>query len=618
MTKRNLFIRIVRAAWTGIDSFRKILHLLLLVIVFAVFLGSISGTAPSLPDQAALLIRPVGSLVEELEGDPYDRAVEELLGESRPQTLVQDIVDALAYAKDDDRIQAVHLDLGGLRGAGLPKLQRVGDAIDDFKLSGKPVIASADFLSQSGYYLAAHATELYLHPEGALLFQGYGRYRTYFKDAIDLLRLDWNIFRVGTHKSFVEPYTRMGMSDEDRESTTNLIDQLWAIYRADVVNARALEDGAIDEFATNFIEYVQAAEGDIATAVRDHGLVDDLLTRTEIRELLIDYVGADSERSDTYNVAGMHDYLAQARMLNGDKVRDENVGVIIASGDIMFGSQPPGTIGAESTGDLLRRALTDDSVKAVVLRVDSPGGSAFASDVIANEIEALQDAGKPVVASMSSAAASGGYWISAGADRIFANPATITGSIGVFGMFPTYQRTAEVLGLTTDGIGTTPWTGEFRLDREMSDHAKQLFQLVIEDGYDDFITRVADSRGLEKQAVDAIAQGRVWTGADALENGLIDELGSFEDAIASAAELAGLAEGSYGQKTIANELSATEQLIVDMLSFATTAGIDVSDLAGRRPTSLERIVKRLDELVTPFLQFNDPHGVYAHCLCRFE
>ena len=617
MSKRNAVIRFFGAVWTGVDGFRKILHLLLLLMVLAVFIGSMSGTSSLVPDEAALLIRPLGSLVEELEGDPYDRAVEELLGESRPQTLVQDIVDALAYAKDDDRIKAVHLDLSGMGRAGLTKLQRVGDAIEDFRLSGKPVIASADFLSQSSYYLAAHATEVYLHPEGALFFQGYGKFRTYFKDAIESLRLDWNVFRVGTHKSFVEPYTRMGMSDEDRQSTINLIDQLWAIYRADVVNARALDDGAIDEFATNFIGYVQAADGDVATAVLDYGLVDDLLTRTEIRALLIEYVGADAERSDTYNAADMHDYLVQMRLLDGDKTRDENVGIIIASGNIMFGSQPPGTIGAESTGDLLRRALTDDSIKAVVLRVDSPGGSAFASDVIAHEILALQDAGKPVVASMSSAAASGGYWISAGADRIFASPATITGSIGIFGMFPTYQRTAEVVGLATDGIGTTPWSGEFRPDRKMSEHAKQLFQLVIEDGYDDFITRVADFRGLEKYEVDAIAQGRVWTGVDALENGLIDELGSFEDAIASAAELAGLAEGAYGQKVIANELSPTEKLIVELLRVAATAGIDASDLV-TRPTSLERIAKRLDEIVTPFLQFNDPRGVYAHCLCSFD
>ncbi|MCH8116562.1 MAG: S49 family peptidase, partial [Proteobacteria bacterium] len=212
MSKRNAVVRFFGAVWIGVDGFRKILHLLLLLMVFAVFIGSMSGTASLVPDEAALLIRPLGSLVEELEGDPYDRAVAELLGEPRPQTLVQDIVDALAYAKDDDRIKAVHLDLSGMGRAGLTKLQRVGDAIEDFRLSGKPVIASADFLSQSSYYLAAHATEVYLHPEGALFFQGYGKFRTYFKDAIESLRLDWNVFRVGTHTSFVEPYTRMGMS----------------------------------------------------------------------------------------------------------------------------------------------------------------------------------------------------------------------------------------------------------------------------------------------------------------------------------------------------------------------------------------------------------------------
>ena len=617
MEKRNVFVRFMAALWRGVDGFRKVLHLLLLLLVFGVFFGALSGTTPSLPGSGALLIQPAGALVEQLEGDPYDRAVEEVLGEENPQTVVQDVIDALEFAKNDDRITAVHLDVGGLGTGGLSKLRRIADAIEDFKTSGKPVIASADFMTQQGYYLAAHADEVYMHPEGLLLMQGYGRFRDYFSDAIGKLRLDWNIFRVGTYKSFIEPYTRMDMSDADREATLHLIDQLWSMYREDVVAARGLEEGAIDDFTTNYLDYVREADGDIAAAVLKHGLVDGLLTRTDIRERLIEEVGEDRNTPGDYSFYDQGSYLAQMRLLQGSPLQAENVAVIVASGEIMFGSQPPGTIGAESTGSLLRRALADDSVKAVVLQVDSPGGSSFASDVIAHEVQALRDANKPVVASMSSTAASGGYWISVGADRIFANPSTVTGSIGIFGMFPTYQRTIEVLGITTDGVGSTPWAGEFRPDREMSAHAKELFQLAIEDGYDDFITKVAEYRNMDKDAVDNVAQGRVWTGVDALEFGLVDELGTVDDAVSAAAEIAGLEEGGYGRKYIYPELTPTEQFIVDMLSAGSRVGIDPPGFL-RSPSSVERLASRLDEFLAPLTRWNDPRGIYAHCLCTFE
>ena len=617
MNKRNPFVRVLAAIWGGVDGIRKVLHLLLLLFIFAVFIGAISGSAPMLPDRAALLIQPAGAIVEELQGDPYDRALEELLGEERPQTLLQDIVDALEYAKDDDRIEAVHLELSAMRGGGLSKLRRIADAIEDFKTSGKPVVASADFLTQQGYFLAAHADEVYVHPEGGLLLQGYGRFRTYFKDAIDMLKLDWNIFRVGTHKSFVEPFERMSMSDADREATQHLIDQLWSTYREDVALARGLEVADVDDFANNFVQYVADAEGDLAAAALDHGLVDGLLTRTALRDLMIDYVGEDENSEADYSAIDMGDYMSQMHMLQGDKSADENVAIIVASGAISSGSKSPGSIGADSTGALLRRARNDESVKAVVLRVDSPGGSAFASEVIAHEIAALQESGKPVVASMSSVAASGGYWIAVGADRVFASPSTITGSIGIFGMFPTYQRTVAQFGITTDGIGSTPLSGELRPDREMAPHTKQLFQLVVEDGYEDFISRVALYRGLEKDAVDAVAQGRVWTGSDALQHGLIDELGGLEDAIAYAAELAALAEGEFGRKTITIELSPTEQMIVDMLGTAKRVGLDLSGLRSQQ-SSLEKIAGHIEGIVSPLFQFDDPKGVYAHCFCDFD
>ncbi len=618
MSKPNIVVRTFSWLWRGVDGFRKLLHLAFMLLVLVLFMSVLmQSTPPIIAERSALEIRPMGYLVEQHEGDPFDRAKMELFGDQPPQTVVQDIVDALEYAKSDDRIEIVYFELSSLYGGGLSKLQRIADAISDFRDSGKLVIASGDFYSQGGYYIAAHADEVYMHPEGILILQGYGSFRNYMKDAIDFLKIDWNVFRVGSYKSFVEPYTRMDMSDESREAMTDLTDQLWEMYRADVVNARGLEDGAISAFTDNLIANVNAAGGDIAGAALDHGLIDDLVTRQQLRERLKQLVGEDAHRKGEYNATDMSDYLAERQMFDSIAVQADNVAVIVASGEITFGSHAPGTIGSDSTSGLLRRALNDKSVKAVVLRVDSPGGSAFASEIIANEIAALQAAGKPVVASMSSAAASGGYWIAVGADRIFASPATITGSIGIFGMLPTFQRSLETLGVGVDGVGSTIWAGEFRPDREMSEHAKQLFQLIIDDGYDDFISRVAEYRKMDKDEVDQIAQGRVWTGVDALHNGLIDELGSLNEAVQAAAELAGLSEGDYGTKWIEIELTPTEQLIVNLLGSARSVGLDPA-VFRRSPGVLEQLAVRVERILAPMLRFDDPKGVYAHCLCRFE
>jgi len=615
--RKNLIVRLFSAIWSGVDGVRKILHLILLLVVFLAFAGAMSGAPPALPDSAALVIRPQGYMVEQLQGDPFDRAIAELAGDGRPQVLVSDVVQALEFAKDDDRIEVVYLELSNLLGAGLSKLQYVADAIEDFKTSGKPVIANADFFNQQSYYLAAHADEIYLHPDGLVFINGYGAFRNYFSDAIEFLKIDWNVFRVGTHKSFVEPYTRMDMSDEDRESTSQLIDQLWSLYSLDVETARGLDDGTIERFTSDLLANVGAAGGDVGTVAVESGLVDELLTRTQIRELLIDHVGADPDKPDSFNAANMYDYLAQMRLMSGLTTKSENVAVIVAAGDVLFGHQPPGTIGGDSMAALLRKARNDDSVKAVVVRVDSPGGSTFASEIIMDEIVALRDSGKPVVASMGSIAASAGYAISMVSDHVVASPTTITGSIGIFGMFPTYQRTLGVIGVATDGVGTTPWSGQFRPDREMSDHAKQLFQHVIDDGYDDFISDVAANRDMEKEEVDEIGQGQVWTGLDAVGNGLVDELGDLDDAIAIAAELADLTVGDYGTKTIQQELSPAEQILLGFLTVGKRSGLDMSQW---KPNSsaLEDVAAALMRKSQSLLRFNDPKGVYSHCFCDFR
>jgi len=617
MSAKNPVFRLLSWLWTGVDGIRKILHLILLLIVFLLFFG-LNGEAPSVfTSGSALYVQPYGALVEQLDGDPYDRAIAEMLGDGIPQTRVSDIVDALAYARDDDRISSVYLDLNSLGGGGLSKLQAVAAAIDDFQTSGKKVIARADYMGQQAYYLAAHADQIYLHPNGAIMFRGYGRFQMFYKDAIDLLRIDWNVFRVGTHKSFVEPYIRNDMSDEDRQSSARLVDQLWSMFRTGVVAARGLEDGTIEDFTDNLVEHVSRANGDIAIAARDAGLVDELMTRVEMQDYMADLVGKSKKRTEKFNSIDMDEYLAQMDTLYGGSAGEQNVAIVVASGDIMFGEQSAGSIGADSAASLLRRARFSDAVQAVVLRVDSPGGSAFAAEIIADEVQALRAAGKPVVASMSAVAASGGYSIAMHADKIYAAPATITGSIGVFGMFPTYQRSLQAIGVTTDGVGTTPWSGEFRPDREMNAQTKELLQLFVEDTYDDFISDVAASRGLEKSAVDAIAQGQVWTGVEALQNGLVDELGSLDDAISAAAEMAGLQDDDYGTVIIETELSPSEQIIVDFLSMTVRSGIDISRWV-RTPNFVNHLLRDIDETIGGLLRFDDPKGMYTHCLCDFN
>lgn len=616
MSIGNSLKRLFVALWTGVDGVRKVLHLLVMLFIFSVLVSALSSSTPMVPGSAALVISPAGTIVEQLDGDPFDRALAELVGDAEPQTLVQDIVDGLEYAKDDDRITMVVLDLSAVPGGGLSKLQRIGNAIDDFRLSGKPVIAKADYYGQGSYYLASRADEIYMHPDGILVLSGFGAYLNFYKGALEKLRIDWNIFRVGTYKAAVEPYLRDDMSPAFRESLGAVLDQLWTRYMSDIEEARELDEGTIAGVLDNLVENVRATGGDLAQVALDAGLIDELMTRAELQARIVEIAGTNGDEND-YPSTSLDDYLQQMRLLHGDKTAKENVAIIVAAGEILNGSQPPGTIGGDSTASLLREARKDDSVKAVVFRVDSPGGSAFASEVILNEIEAIKAAGKPVVVSMSSVAASGGYWVSMAADSIYASPYTITGSIGIFGMFPTFQRSLDALGITTDGVGTTMWAGELRPDREMSEEMKTVFQISIEKGYDDFISGVATHRGMAKEDVDSIAQGRIWTATDAFENGLIDGLGDIDAAVIAAAELAELADDEYGYKYFEQKLDPGEQLMLDLLAGAKGFGLTVGSFSKPRP-SVERVADILDEALAPLVRFNDPRGVYSHCFCVFE
>ena len=610
----NLFLRLGRGLWRGVNGFRKILHLILLLFVFAVVVRALSSGAPELPRSAALVIAPSGVLVEQLAGEPFDRAIDEMLGNGSPETLVKDVVDALELAAEDDRITAVYLRTDGLVGGRMPALKAVAGAIDAFRDSGKPVIATGDYQGQPGYYLAVHADELYMNPNGAVFLPGYGRFRNFYAEAIEKLSIDWNVFKVGTHKSYVEPYTRNSMSDEDRTSSLVWLTQLWEAYTTVVEKRRGLPAGSIQTYVDELDVELAKDDGDFGSVALRLNLVDELLTANEVREKMIAIAGRDDDNEATFKQIGYRDYLSVRRAVDKEPEKDSKIGLVVAVGSIVDGTAPPGAIGGESTARLLREARTDDAVKAVVLRVDSGGGSAFASDVILEEIRAIQEAGKPVIASMGGVAASGGYWISMAADQIYADPVTITGSIGILAMLPTFDRTLERIGIRTDGVGTTTLAGQLRPDRPLSDQVRRIIQSSIENGYDDFVNSVAEYREMSYEDVDAVAQGKVWSGRDALGHGLVDQLGDLDAAIEAAAGLAELAEDDYSVSRIEPKLSAAEQFLLDLLGAGARAGLPVDAFAPR-----QGIVSKLTEIADRELawieRFNDPRGIYAECFC---
>ena len=441
------------------DGFRRFIFNIIFYFLLFIFLGMLAGgDVPLVPDQAALVVSPSGYLVEELSGDPLDRAVDELFDQAIPETQMEDVLDAIAAAKDDSRIQALYLDFDGLAGGGLDKLERFAEAITDFKESGKPVIAAGDFMTKHGYYLAVHADEIYLHDEGMVLLDGYGFFRQYHKDLIDRLDIDMNIFRpdVNVFKSAVEPYLRNDMSEEAKLASLAVLNDLWDGYLEAVAPLRNQTPQQFREAIEDMVAHLERVDGDLAQLPLDLGWVDHVGPRDLVRDKMISLVGSDDD-NHTFQQIAMGEYLDA---LGEERYRNQGsgdgVGVVYAVGTILDGTQPPGTIGGDSTAGLVRQARYDDDVKAIVLRVDSGGGSVFGSEVIRRELELARADGKPIVVSMGSVAASGGYWISTPSDRILASPHTITGSIGIFGMLPTFEDPmAEYLGTHTDGVGTT-------------------------------------------------------------------------------------------------------------------------------------------------------------------
>jgi protease-4 len=599
--------------WRILEGVRRVLHLILLLVIFGFILAALHTSIPTVPRSAALVLAPEGELVEQLATDPVRRAFGQASGGPAPETLLKDVIDAIQIAKGDSRIKLIVLQLSNLAPSGLSKLQEIGAALREFRAAGKRVVAAADSMDQTQYYLAAQAGEVYLDPLGLVYVDGFSYYRMYLKDAIDKLGVDVNVFRAGTFKSYTDQFSRSDMAPSEREESSVWLEALWKAYSQDVTHARSMPADALNEYIAQEPAALAAVNGDAAKLALQRGLVTALKSRRQVADDLKGLVGEDQD-NHSFNAIGMSQYLAAARSKHVLKSKsDARVGIVVASGEILDGHQPPGTIGGESTADLLRQARYDTTVKAVVLRVDSPGGSMFASEQILREVQALRKAGKPVVVSMSTYAASGGYYISAAANQIFASPTTLTGSIGVFSVVPTFQHTLEKLGVKVDGIGTTPLAGDMRMERTLGPAARQILQTSVEHAYAEFLTRVGEGRKKSVTEVDKIAQGRVWAGVDAQRIGLVDTLGGLKDASDAAAKLAEMGS-EYEAEYIESEMTLREELLMQLRSESLQMARMMGLIAPR--SELDRALDPVLEQARSIARLNDPRGLYAYCWCR--
>ncbi|TYK66894.1 signal peptide peptidase SppA [Colwellia echini] len=637
--KPGIIKRIFSSLWAVISFSRSVVVNLVFFILLFGFIAIISdGEEPILvPDQTALVLNLTGDIVEQKrEIDPMEAFLSEAMEqqEDNPEVLLTDIIDVLATAREDERIQVLVLQLHGLNSTGLNILQDIATALEDFKTSGKKIIALGDQFSQDQYYLASTANDIWLNPQGYLLLDGYGRYQTYFKSALEKLSINQHIFRVGTFKSAVEPFIRDDMSSAAKEANELWLDDLWLQYKTAVAKRRKFSIDNFDDDINTLVEKFTAAEGSFAQYALNNHWVDQLLSRQQMRDELISLVGKN-KKGDSYSKISYKHYIAATSSPLEDSLEQSNeltplskdkIAIIVAKGTILDGEQKPGTIGGDSTAQLLRKARNNDDVKAVVLRVDSPGGSAFASEIISQEVELLKAAGKPVVASMGNYAASGGYWISAPADLIYASPATITGSIGIFGMMMTFEDSLSKLGIYTDGVGTTDIAG-FGPTQSLSPGMATLFQLSVNKGYQEFIQLVATNRSMTLEQVDAVAQGRVWSGRKAKELGLVDELGNLDDAIFAAAKLAKLEQ--YDTLLIKKEQSSRSKILQQLMgkssllssfmfsqldNIDSDIGLDSNVVNATAKQPLNQLMIKMKNELKQLNQFNDPQGRYTLCL----
>ena len=593
---------------------RLVLNTIFVIILLIFFIAIFSGGGGGIKAKTTLVLNPLGAVVEQYSVEPLDRALGESLGDPVRETRVRDLTLALKTAASDENISQVLLITHGISGIGPATTRELAAALAEFRKSGKKLYAYADAYEQRSYLLAAQADEVWLNPQGAVLLEGLGRYRTYFKDAFDKFGVQAHLFRVGEFKSAGEPYIRSDASPEADEADLFWMNDIWSRHLADIAKARKTEPAKLSAQIDGYVESLRSVGGDLGKLALDQGLVDKLVTRDQLEKLLAETGSADDEgkgfrRVDFLNYIAAH----QAMPTMPGKA---TVGIIVAEGEIIDGDAEPGTIGGETTSALLRRAREDDDIKAVVLRVNSPGGSVFPSELIRREVELIKAAGKPVVVSMGDLAASGGYWISMDADRIYADESTITGSIGIYGLFFNVPEAMAKVGLSTDGVGTTWLAGAFDPTRPLDPRVGDMIQNVLNHGYNEFTSKVANARDQEVAAIDAIARGRVWSGAQAKSRGLVDAFGGIQVAINDAAKRAKLEKG-FATRYVEDEPSFFESLMINASSASITALLreqgllaPLATLQAPAKTELARI-QRLMQTRHAGL----PIAVQAHCEC---
>ena len=608
--ERSFPVKFALGLWHFVNGSRKVfLNLLFLLFVYLVYLAFQPAEIMRLKPDSTLVIRPYGNVVEQYTTTALDRALEEATGQERSETRLRDMLEAIHRAAGDSDISQLVIDPNYLRGIGLASLNDLADALEAFRSTGKPVVALAGFLGQNQYYLASLADEIWLNPNGTIWIDGYSSYRQFYREGLEKLAVEINLFRVGKYKSAMEPYTRDDMSEEAKEAGRFWLNDLWQQYLEAIAKNRGLILKSLQESIDDLPNQIESFDGDFAQYALNLGLVDRLMTAPQARQELARR-GTPDQAGDSYRAVGMQDYLdlTEARKSFSNHKR---IAIVVAEGEIVSGNHPAGRIGSVSTAEQLRRAARDEKVAAVVLRINSPGGDAYASEVLRLELQQVRDSGKTVVISMGNVAASGGYWMAMAADEVWASPATITGSIGVFGMLPTFGGTLDKIGVHTDGFGTTEMAGKLRLDMPLDPGVARVFQSSTERIYDQFISLVSSSRGKSFEEIDELAQGRVWSGEQAVERGLVDKTGTFQDAIKASARIAGLGD-NYRIEWIEPEKTAIDQFVMDFMATA----VSKLDLSVRKPVSLpvSWLQAMLDDLQFITAQ-QGKFTVAAHCLC---
>jgi len=583
----------------------NILFLLMIAIIYFVYMG---GAPQPLPEKAALLLNISGTVVDQKSAV---NPLQALLGEPTPEqheVLLRDVIEAINYAAKDPAINSLVMELDALMYLGISKTQEIARALESFRTSGKSIVAVGDYFTQDQYLLASYADTVIVHPLGGVALEGYSSYRNYFREALEKISVNVHIFRAGDHKSAVEPFIRDDMSPGEKELTSRWLDDLWGQYAKIVETQRKLGSGAVNDYVNNFTERLQSQGGDAAQAALEAGLVDKVLGRSEGNDYLVNLVGASNE-DDLYEAVEFERYVAHKRPLLLRALEGDRIAVITAEGNIVPGEQPPGSIGGDSLAQLIRDTAATDGVKAIVLRINSGGGSMFASEIIRQQVLHAREKGLPVVVSMGAVAASGGYYIAADADEIWATPSTITGSIGVFAAFPTFEDLLQRVGIRTDGVGTTELAGSLRADRPLNPELVAALTSGVEFAYNSFVQIVAEGRQLSVAEVDPLAQGRVWSANDALQKGLVDKVGSLGDAIAAAAVRAQLKD--YEVDYVEQQLSPRELLLQQLASGVGSLHVWTGSAAS---TALSGVLGTVREAAQELGSLQDPRHLYMRCI----